>query len=147
MQLHPDFPVVDGQHQLTAEWAITLDGPFNRRIEDGDLVLWRPGLTVWIAIWNNDEGASIGERLAELKAHQSPDASAVEQHEAGAVVFHSYRLAEESDDERLPALYGYAFADCSHVQMAVYFDEEEALPAARALHRGLVYTAAGKASG
>ena len=50
--LNPHFPVVTGRHQLTAEWSIDLPGEFNRRIDDGDLVFWRPGITAFVAIWN-----------------------------------------------------------------------------------------------
>lgn len=39
--LHPDFPVVEGRYRLTREWELELSGKFNRRIEDGNMVLWR----------------------------------------------------------------------------------------------------------
>lgn len=151
MSLHPDFPVVEGQHQLTSEWAITLPEPFNRRIEDGDLVLWRPGITAWIAIWINDEGASIASRLDDLKAHMAPEAEDIEEHQADSTVYYAYRLAEEpdedTDDGRLPGYYCYAFDAGSHVQMAVYFDEEIEVEAARALHRSLRYTGSSAITG
>lgn len=149
MSLHPDFPVVQGHHRLTPEWAITLAEPFNRRIEDGDLVLWNPRITVWMTIWHNDEDASIQARLDDLKQHMSPDAEAIEQEQPDSILFYAYRLAEEpdqdTDDERRPGYYGYAFADTSHVQMAVYFDDEADAQIARALHRSLVYSKPGQA--
>ncbi|SEL51750.1 hypothetical protein SAMN05428989_1827 [Pseudoxanthomonas sp. GM95] len=157
MSLHPDFPVVEGLHPLTPEWAITLDAPYNRRIEDGDLVLWNPRITIWMTIWHNDEHASIAERLEDLKQHMSPDAEGVEQAQDGETLFYAYRLAEETDedadedadedDQRMPGYYGYAFAETSHVQMAVYFDDEADVEIARALHRSLAYTAPGAAEG
>ena len=42
----PEFPIVEGDHLLTETWAIHLPDEFARRIEDGDLVSWRPGLTL-----------------------------------------------------------------------------------------------------
>jgi hypothetical protein len=153
MSLHPDFPVVEGHHQLTPEWTITLPEPVNRRIEEGDLVLWNPRITVWMTIWHNDENASVAERLEDLRQHMSPDADGVEQEQVGATLFYAYRLAEELDqdadeeDQRMPGYYGYAFADSSHVQMAVYFDDEADVEIARALHRSLVYTAPAEAAG
>ena len=56
MSLHPAFPIVEGNYRLTREWTIDLPGKFNRRIEDDDLVIWRPGLTFWIAIWGLEAG-------------------------------------------------------------------------------------------
>jgi lipopolysaccharide/colanic/teichoic acid biosynthesis glycosyltransferase len=40
---------------MTPEWALVLPEKFNRRIEDGSMVFWRPGLTVWINVWGNDK--------------------------------------------------------------------------------------------
>lgn len=42
MDLHPDFPVVEGLYRLTRDWELELPEKFNRRIEDGNMVLWRP---------------------------------------------------------------------------------------------------------
>ena len=33
--LHPEFPIVDGDIQLTSDWLLSLDQPRNRRTEDG----------------------------------------------------------------------------------------------------------------
>ena len=38
-ELHPKFPVVEGNYQMTKEWSVTLPGKFSRRIEEGSLVL------------------------------------------------------------------------------------------------------------
>ena len=145
MSLHPDFPVVEGPHPLTPEWTIALAEPFNRRIEEGDLVLWRPDVTAWIAIWHNDEGASIALRLDDLKQHMSAEAYDIEQEQVGGTLYFSYRLAEEPEpgqEPREPGFYSYVFADDSHVQMAVYIDDEDDAGAARALHRSLVHAPA-----
>jgi len=149
MPLHPDFPVVEGHYPLTPDWAITLDAPYNRRIEDGDLVLWNERVTVWMTIWHNDGGASIEARLDDVRQHQSPEAHNIEQSQIGDIRFYAYRLAEEvddPDDARRPGYYGHAFAEDSQVQMAVYFDDEEDLAVARALHQSLVHTGGGDAA-
>ncbi len=41
--------VVSREVTLGAGFVATLPTPFRRRVEDGSLVLWRPGLTLWIA--------------------------------------------------------------------------------------------------
>ena len=64
-ELNPDFPVVTGDYLLTQGWRVQLPVPFNRRIEDGSLVLWRPDLTCWINIWHNDRQASVDTLLEE----------------------------------------------------------------------------------
>jgi hypothetical protein len=37
---------------------------------------------------------------------------------------YSYRLAEESDDERVPAIYAFSFSNDGHLQLSFYFDSE-----------------------
>lgn len=66
VQLHPGFPVVQDTYQMTKEWSVTLPGRFNRRIEDGSLVLWRPGFTIWTSVWGNDKKESAEKRLKEF---------------------------------------------------------------------------------
>jgi hypothetical protein len=56
--LHPKFPIVEGHYQLTEEWSVDLPEAFNRRIEEGQMVIWRSGFTIWMAIWNNDKNQS-----------------------------------------------------------------------------------------
>lgn len=114
----PGFPIVEGKHALTNTWSLTLPQPFARRIEDGSLVLWRPGITLWIAAFNNDQNESQASRLAELAASMSPEARDRHDHVAGGVTRMRYRITE--DAETLMAL---AIADSGHLQLAVYFDD------------------------
>ena len=141
--LNPDFPIVDGNYRLTDEWTLQLPAPCNRRIEDGDMVLWRPGLTAWIAVWHNDKGASIDERLGWVKDEQSPEAYAARDRVASGIHYYSYRLDEAGDDgDRTPALYGYAYVAREHVQIAIYFDDEADATVAEAMFASLRYSAA-----
>jgi hypothetical protein len=133
MAIHPNFPVVEGYYQMTSEWAIVLPSKFNRRIEDGDLVLWQPGFTAWIAVWENNKNETKEQRLAWVKTEQSPDSQFRKEKRLGSLLLYTYRLAEVAEDNRIPALYCYAFADKSHVQMAIYFDKEESLSTAEEL--------------
>jgi hypothetical protein len=141
MPLHPDFPVIEGRYQMTREWSVLLPSKFNRRIEEGDLVLWQPGMTVWVAIWNNDKNETAQQRLDWVKETGSSDATSHNEMRRDDVLYYTYRLAEPSDDRRVPALYCYAFAPASHVQMAVYFDAEADSPRAESISLSLTYAA------
>jgi hypothetical protein len=131
------FPEVEGLHALTPEWAIALPGKFKRRIEEGSLVLWRPGLTTWINVWNNDRKEPADKRVRDIRGQGAPGAFDVVEERAGEVIRYGYRLAEESDDARVAALYAYVVGRSGHVQMAVYFDDEREIDAARAMWRGV----------
>ncbi len=137
MLLHPDFPVIENHHQLTKEWSVMLPGKFNRRLEDGDLVIWRPGFTIWTAVWNNVDGKSREECLAWIKQDISEGAFDLVEERQGHLLRLRYRLAEDSDDSRVLAYYCFAISDRSHVQMAMYFDEEADLDHAEQIWKSL----------
>jgi hypothetical protein len=128
-RLHPDFPMVEGSYTLTEEWALDLPGRFNRRTEDGDLVIWRPGVTFWIAVWGAEDGKTPVETLAWLLEGASPERKAQKIEKEGPVTRLTYRL-EESDPERKPstyaAIHGYVIGPESHVQISAYCDSPEA---------------------
>ena len=136
--LHPDFPVVTGRYSVTPRWFITLPLKFNRRIEEGSLILWCPGVTLYFSAWNNDDNASIATRLAQLKTESSPDAFDLQEHQVGAVQKFSYRLIENG----IHALYGFAIAHSGDLQVAVYFDHEVDIDLARSIFAGIAENAA-----
>lgn len=119
----PGFPVVEGDHDLTATWTIHLPEPFARRIEDGSLVLWRPGLTIWMTAWNNDKDESQAQRLAWLKKKASKKRTAERTAKDGAITRFSYRLRDENDDGPVESLSAFVIHADGHLQMSVYFDD------------------------
>ena len=133
MTLHPDFPIISGDYQLSDDWALTLPTEMNRRIEDQDLVLWRPGFTVWMSLWNNDHGESVQERLQWLQSDTSPDAFDVSARADDTPARYSYRLNEDREEGMVYALYGFALKDDGHLQIAIYLDREADLAGAKSL--------------
>lgn len=119
----PGFPVVEGDHQLTATWSIHLPERFARRVEDGQLVLWRPGLTIWLTAWGNDHRESQARRLAGLKQSASPERFAEDESQARNLTRYSYRLRDESPDGPVESLYGFVLNADGHLQLAIYFDD------------------------
>ena len=136
--LNPKFPVVTGRHQLNATWSVDLADKFNRRIEEDDLVLWRPGMTVFVAIWNNDQAETVSARLAWLRGDMNPAAFDIVEDSFESSRGFAYRLDEDGDDTRVPALYAFTVAQDSHVQLAVYFDSENDVAAALKLWKSIV---------
>lgn len=136
--LNPDFPWVEGRGQLTAHCSIAVPEPMSRRTEDEHLVLWRPGLTAWIAVWENIEEPR--QRLDKIVQNASPAAYDRKDWSAEGILFHSYRVDEQSPDGRAPALFGFAVGVPSHVQLAVYFDHERDLAPAEQLVRSIRIT-------
>jgi hypothetical protein len=137
--LHPDYPVVEGQYELTDEWSLHLPERFNRRVEDGDLYIWRPGLTLILAVWGNDKSETSAERLAWIREDMSPKAYDVRAEDRGELVSLSYRLREASDDNRVDALYAFVVASSGHLQVAFYFDDESDCELARRILGSVAY--------
>jgi hypothetical protein len=100
--------------------SITLPVPFARRIEDGSLVLWRPGLTLWILAFNNDQRESQADRLASTKNIMSPKATSVREDAAAGLTRLTYRLLEDG----VKSVTAIIIGDAGHLQASIYFDEE-----------------------
>lgn len=134
----PGFPVVVGDHGLTESWAIHLQDKFARRVEDGCLVLWRPGLTVWLAAWGNDHRDSQAKRLRSIKKDAAPDRFGESESRSQGITRYSYRLREENEDEPVESLSAFILSDDGHLQMSVYFDDPRDEAKARALAESVV---------
>jgi hypothetical protein len=138
--LHPDYPVVTGDLQITTNWRVTLPDRFNRRIEDDSLVLWRPGLTFWAIAWNNDDGSSMEDRLASILEGADPDRDAEQVERTPSLIRITYELSEE-DPSREPSTYesisGYVLSEAGELQLSAYFDT----PAARTIAYQVIHSA------
>src|SRR5688572_11606732 len=119
----PEFPLVHGNYVLTDQWSIELQEQFARRIEEGSLVLWRPGLTIWLTAWNNDRSQSRAERLTWIREAASPDRFSERESRDDGVTRWSYRLRDENDDGPVESLNAYVISDDGHLQLSVYFDD------------------------
>lgn len=122
--LHPNFPVVEGTYQFTKSWSVALPEKFNRRIEEGDLVLWKPGFTMFLTVWNNDQQLNFDDFFRSIVMDISPDAFDVKTEISSNIKLFSYRLIEETEDNRAPAFYCFAVSERDYVQTAMYFDSE-----------------------
>lgn len=129
----PGFPLVEGRHQLTERWSIQLPEPFARRIDQGHLVLWRPGVSLWLSVWGNDEGHPAAARLAWLKEDASTEAFDLQESVEGGVFRLSYRLRDRNDDGPVDSLYAFVLFDQGHLEAAIYFDGPEHEAMARRL--------------
>jgi hypothetical protein len=140
MSLHPEFPIVEGNYRLTREWTVDLPGKFNRRIEDDNMVIWRPRLTFWIAVWGSEAGRTPEETLAWVLEDASPHRTDQKIDRDGGLLRLTYRLRAqdpERDPPRYTAIYGYVFSACGHVQIAGYCDNAEAEVTAEEVIRSL----------
>jgi hypothetical protein len=132
VDLHPDFPVVSGDYLMTTGWRVSLPEEFNRRVEDGSLVLWRPELTFWINAWNNDQQLPVEEQLKAILKIVSNDRNDEKIERTDALVHLTYELSETDPDRansECHSISAYVIADRGYLQISAYYDSS----AARAL--------------
>lgn len=138
---HPDYPVVEGHHQLTENWSVNLPIKFSRRIdEEGSLVLWRsePRITIFLDVWNNDQNETRRERLTRIKGIMSENTFDETLTEEEDRVLFTYRLNEnESEDQRVAALHIFGISDTGQTSMVIYFDDEANLEVATSIATSL----------
>lgn len=124
MPLHPDFPVVEGDIVLTDRWMLTLPGAFNRRMEEGNLVIWRPGLTMWLSAWGVEDGLSVEARIADAKAGAATGAKDWTEETLDGVTRLSYGLSEAGKDGRnVLSLNAFSYAEDGQILAAFYTDD------------------------
>lgn len=113
----PSQPLLDG-------YVIDLPFPMARRVEDGSLVFWHSpkGLTFWIDAYKQNHA---GEALDEWKRNRSADAKNELIERSGSLLRYSYRLAENDNDGRQPAFYGFVAEDGQEFLIAAYFNTPE----------------------
>jgi hypothetical protein len=140
--LHPDFPVVEGRYRLTESWTLALPGKFNRRIEDGQMVIWRPGFTIWITVWGNDAGKTPQQLCDYVRSDPNPASFDGKTIDHRAIVWHSYRLRETAEQGRAAGLYAFAFAAEGQVNASFYFDSESDVEVAKQIWLSLSNTPA-----
>lgn len=119
-----EFPFMIGRVALSPEWTIDLPLAYKQRFEESQMVLWRPGFTIWMSVWGNDTNTSVEERQRQF----AQAASAGKLNESVVYndgrCYYSYRIDEESVDQRVAAFQGFAFAEHGHLQLSIYFDDE-----------------------
>ena len=115
---------------MTTRWSIGLESQYRRRVEDGDLVIWRPGITNWIAVWGMKEGETKEGKLQWIQETASSDAVETYEKEKDGYVAWAYLLYEKTEEDERWALYSFIIGESGHVQLATYFDEKKDLDVA-----------------
>jgi hypothetical protein len=135
--MHPHYPVFEGHYQMTQDWSVILPTQFNRRFEEDSLVFWRPGFTMWVSVWGIEDNQSREERLILFQRDISPEAYDFEECHEDKRWQLSYRLKEDMEDERCPALYCFILGEQGDILMSIYFDDDADLLMAKQIRDSL----------
>lgn len=120
-------PLVAPDQPLLDDFVIRLPFPMARRIDDGSLVFWHTpkGLTFWIDCGKRkDDSADPVEGWRSARSDEASD-ECIERD--GELTRFGYRLAEDSDDGRQPAFYGFVAEGINEFTLAAYFNAPETI--------------------
>jgi hypothetical protein len=121
--LDPKFPVVSGKVQLNNEWSVHLPSEFNKRTEEGSMVLWKPQFTIWLFFYDND-GVSIKDSLEGWQNFVTDDIFDIVKEQEDRF---SFSIQKDIFDKSAPALNGFIFGKSGYIKLAMYLDEEKSL--------------------
>jgi hypothetical protein len=135
-----EFPIVQGRYQMTKSWSIEVLGEHKRRFAEGNLALWRHGITHWIAVWNLPAETTPTATLDWVK-RDKPEA-VIEEYEEVRTGYLGWGFLQEEKNEGADrwAFYSYTIGRHGYVQMASYIDDLQDLESALGVWRSLAET-------
>ena len=106
---------------IGTDWSILIGPSFQRRTENGDVVLWAPGRTVHASVFNtnNTDAEDAIERM--LEGRPGIPVQIFDREEPG-LVGHAYLLPEGGKDHRYWGLNTWTAARGSVACVTLYFD-------------------------
>ena len=122
--LHPDFPVIEGEYFLSKFWTITLPAPFNRRVDNDSLVLWRPNLTFWMTQYENKEKRLPREMVLSLIVNRSNKTYDYKEFEIGDLFVTQY-FEEEIQKEPIYKFHYVIASEDSMISVQVHTKNKE----------------------
>ena len=107
--------------QLTREWSFQIEDGFKRRMEDGNLGLWKPGRTIWMACYSPNEPAQT--TLEWIKQEAPPNPSKTFEYDEGDLLRFGYLLPNADGERRAWELTAFTIAPGDYILTSFYFDE------------------------
>lgn len=116
-------PAKAGVFHITDKWSVELSEDMFRRFDNGSLVIWKAGVTIFINCFSCDSSEEMEEKLTQIVEKRSPHSSDLIEEEVGGLHTYQYNLVEDGQ----PSLNLIAGGDGEVIIMAAYYDEEAAL--------------------
>jgi len=110
------------RHVIGTDWSMLVDPDFQRRIDGGDVVLWRPGRTVYASVFatNNCDAEEAIEKMIE--GRPGIPVQIFDREEPG-LIGHAYLLPEGDKEHKYWGLNTWTAAKGSVACVTIYFDD------------------------
>lgn len=119
-------PIEDGKVKITENWSFDIESRLLRRLENSSLVVWKPGLTIWMNAYNAND-LTIEQRVENVISKRSTGAFDIKESKGGELIKLGYRLVEEGEEGEQPSAYIFGFTEKYEVHLTIYFDDEKYL--------------------
>ncbi len=116
-------PANEGVFHITDKWSVDLSETMYRRFDNGSLVIWKQGLTVYINCTSCDDAQAVEEKLLQIIERRSPDSGEITEEEVGGIHKYRYQLSENGYE----AVNMIAGGLGEVIIMAAYFEEDTLL--------------------
>lgn len=126
--------------RITPEWIIDLPEEFKRRVENGELVFWKTGITVVTAVFRLPYGIGKLELLNQIQQKMPENTFETLVSTQGAIVGLGYtRIEQRAGKNNRLSLYTFTASDTSCLQTAFYLDDPADLEWAKAIWNSILY--------
>jgi len=107
---------------IGTDWSILVEAGFDRRIDGGDVVLWKPGRTLYATVFktNNAEAEEAIEKM--IDGRPGIPVQMFDREEPG-IQGHAYLLPEGGKDKKYWGLNTWTAAKGSVACVTIYFDD------------------------
>lgn len=116
-------PVVAGTVLVPQRWRFDIRGRMFRRIDGGSLVLWRPGLTLWLDVYTANH-QTMDERIRGILSIKNEKATDLIRRDEEEMVKMRYSLTETVADKELHGVYVFGFTEEEELHLAAYYTSE-----------------------
>ena len=131
------YPVDVGRVSVTDEWSFMVNSRMLRRFEDSELVIWKPGFTIWLSV--SLSGLSVADKIQKVLEDESAKGAEAEQETVGNLTKLRYFLEEEIDGNKQKSANIVGFAEGHEIYMSIYYDIDEVLPEIDLIWQTLAY--------
>jgi hypothetical protein len=125
LSISNEYPSVKGTFRMNTVWSVDLPAEFNGRFEAGDLVIWKPGLTLWIEAKGRERGELKYERYKRFKKENSKNKrnERIEEDVRQTLDTYEFKVRDETREiKEYFAIYAFKINEFSFVQIWAYAD-------------------------
>jgi hypothetical protein len=131
-------PVEDGNVKITENWSFSVESRFLRRLENSSLVVWKPGFTIWMNVYNAND-LLLEQRIESVVNSRPEKAFDFKKSKSNDLVKMSYRMIEQGEKGEQPSAYIFGFTEKFEVHMTIYFDDDKFLPDIESVFESLIF--------